>query len=645
MNICTRFLVLVYSSVVFLFVLPVSSYADSETTSDGITWTYYVSNGEASIRGGASSAAISTLTEGTLRIPDKLGGFPVTSLGERAFLNCSLITNIIVSSSVTNIGFAAFYGCSKLTSVSIPEGVKYIGQEIIHSCSKLTELILPESVISIGNYAFQNSGLTSIRIPHNVTSLGDYIFYNCSSLTYVALPRRFEGATSKLFIPSSATVVFYDMTDLTIASPNGRATPSVGTHQQEIGTPVECSINEIEEIPSSQNERLACYGWTGTGSVPTSGTGTNLTFTIQEPSTLTWMWKTQSLITVSITGGTCGLGSQWMDNGETETVSFSPEFPDFRVVLSGDTNGVIVSNQTLSIPVNGPRNIAIVVEAINPNTEVVNGIEWSFVVPESECFAVLYGGKNNPSISPTTAGMVAIPSMLGGYPVTEIGSGAFLNCNLLTRILFPGNAPNVVAEDSFSGVDGSCTIHVRADASGWGSEFPGTWHGLTIMNDLCRLSTGVVGSGTVSGGGDYVSGDAASLLAAANDGFLFGYWTGDVEAIASNATVTVVSDTTATAVFVPEAAADSLVRARAEENGYYTRDQIHELAVGDLLFDVVSGKARIGVKLMQSSNLAESNGWSAVDLSVSDLDVGADGSVGMSVPAEGKVRFFRLETP
>lgn len=626
--------------------LPCSSLAETETTSDGVTWTYYVSNGEASIYSqGSSSAAISTSTEGTLTIPDKLGGYPVTSLGSRAFLNCNNITNIILSSNITTIGYGAFYGCSKLTSVTIPEGVTSIGEAFIHSCTKLTQLVLPDSVVSISKYAFQNSGLTSIRIPPNVTSIGNYIFYNCSSLKFVALPRRFEGATSNLFIPSSATVVFYDMAVLSVVSPHGIAIPTVGTHQIETGFVVECSVNEIESIPSYDDERMRCSGWEGSGSVPNTGIGTNLTFTIQEDSTLCWMWKTQSLVSVSVAGGTCDFGSRWIDNGSIASVEIVPDYAAYRILLSGDTNGVTVANSVLTIPVNAPRSIVVTVESNEPKTETLNGVSWSYVISESKGHAILYGGDGVPSISPTTEGTIVVPASLGSYPVDEIGSDAFLNCNQLTRILFPGDAPDTVADDAFDGVDGNCTIHVRADADGWGDTFPGTWHGLTIMNDLCRLTTGVVGGGAVAGGGDFVSGDDAELIAYATDGFVFAYWTGDVASVSSNLTVTVVYDTTATAVFVPVAAADNLVQQRAEQNGYYTRDQIHELAIGNLMFDVDSGKARIGVKLMESSDLSDPNAWTPVELSASDLDVGEDGSVGMSVNAEGNVRFFRLAAP
>ena len=42
---------------------------------------------------------------------------PVTSIGERAFSDCSGLTSVTIPNSVTLIGYYAFYHCSSLTSV------------------------------------------------------------------------------------------------------------------------------------------------------------------------------------------------------------------------------------------------------------------------------------------------------------------------------------------------------------------------------------------------------------------------------------------------------------------------------------------------------------------------------------------------
>jgi len=45
------------------------------------------------------------------------------------------------------------------------------------------------------------------------------------------------------------------------------------------------------------SSRYTCTGWTGSGSVPSSGSQKSVTFKINEPSSITWNWETQYLVT------------------------------------------------------------------------------------------------------------------------------------------------------------------------------------------------------------------------------------------------------------------------------------------------------------------------------------------------------------
>lgn len=113
----------------------------------------------------------------------------VTSIGSRAFYECSALTSVTITEDVTSIGERVFYGCSALMSVAIPEGVTNIGERAFHGCSALTSVAIPEGVTDIGEGAFYEcSSLTSVTISEGVMSIGDWVFFNCNSLESVTIP-------------------------------------------------------------------------------------------------------------------------------------------------------------------------------------------------------------------------------------------------------------------------------------------------------------------------------------------------------------------------------------------------------------------------------------------------------------------------
>ncbi len=110
-------------------------------TVDGITWTYTVVDGSASVGGGSSSStAVSKSTSGAITIPSRLGGYTVTSIVSYAFYGCSGLTSVMIPDGVTSIGNYAFRNCSGLTSVTIPDSVTSIGSSAFYGCSKLTSV-------------------------------------------------------------------------------------------------------------------------------------------------------------------------------------------------------------------------------------------------------------------------------------------------------------------------------------------------------------------------------------------------------------------------------------------------------------------------------------------------------------------------
>ena len=70
---------------------------------------------------------------------------------DKAFYNCSGLTNITIPTSVTRIGGDAFRGCVNITSIIIPSGVIVLGNGAFSGCVSLT--IYCESTLQPNNWS------------------------------------------------------------------------------------------------------------------------------------------------------------------------------------------------------------------------------------------------------------------------------------------------------------------------------------------------------------------------------------------------------------------------------------------------------------------------------------------------------------
>ena len=103
------------------------------------------------------------------------------------YLNGEKVVDVTVPAGTTEIG-TQLRGCTSLLKVTIPDSVTSIGNTAFYSCSSLQRVTIPDSVTNIGSSAFSNcSSLQSVTIPDSVTSIGDWAFSDCSSLQSVTI--------------------------------------------------------------------------------------------------------------------------------------------------------------------------------------------------------------------------------------------------------------------------------------------------------------------------------------------------------------------------------------------------------------------------------------------------------------------------
>jgi len=105
---------------------------------------------------------------------------------------------------------------------------------------------------------------------------------------------------------------------LTVSSAHDSPSPSNGVHLYNYGSSVTCGVSS----PVTEGSAVwSCTGWSGTGSVPSSGSGTSVTFTIMQTSSITWNWIVSPLVPdFLITASPASLTVQ-QDDSDSSTVS------------------------------------------------------------------------------------------------------------------------------------------------------------------------------------------------------------------------------------------------------------------------------------------------------------------------------------
>ncbi len=127
---------------------------------------YKLSDGSAEIisyNGGSTSVTI----------PETVGGYTVTSIGEQAFRR-SAVQSVVIPDTVKEIKADAFADCYSLVSVKFSENLEAIGDTAFYNCESLSSAIrFPESLKTIGSSAFENCwDMSYAVIPKSVEDIG-----------------------------------------------------------------------------------------------------------------------------------------------------------------------------------------------------------------------------------------------------------------------------------------------------------------------------------------------------------------------------------------------------------------------------------------------------------------------------------------
>ena len=403
-----------------------------------------------------SCSSLSSIT-----IPDS-----VTSIGSAAFNNCYSLSSVAIPDSVATISDSAFYNCYSLLSMTLPNDLTSISDNTFYNCSSLSSIIIPNGVTTIGDDAFDSCySLSSITIPDTVTSIGSSTFYNCSSLSSITIP---DGVTS---IGGSAFSTCYSLSSITLPD----TVTSIG-----IATFVNCKSLTSITIPD---------GVTSIGNNVFSGCSSLSSITI--PDSVTSIGNNTfssctSLSSITIPNTVTSIGSSAFFNCTSLSSVTIPNSVTTigNSIFSGcsSLSSVTISNKITSIGMNAFTNCSSLSSITIPDgvTTIGSGVFSgcsslsSITIPDSVTSIGAGAFTNCSSLSSITipdnvtaingtifSGCSSLSSITISDKVTSIGANAFSNCAYMSYIKFESTTPPTVSNaNAWNGLSTSTKILV-----------------------------------------------------------------------------------------------------------------------------------------------------------------------------------------
>ena len=141
--------------------------------------------------------------EATVKIPGKINGKKVTSIGYESFADNEHIKKVVVPDSIKTIKVRAFKGCKKLKSIKLSKNLASVKSGAFKDCTALEKVNFPAKVKVIESECFSGcKSLKKVSLTDNITSIPTLCFKGCSSITAFSFsgidgiePYAFEDCT------------------------------------------------------------------------------------------------------------------------------------------------------------------------------------------------------------------------------------------------------------------------------------------------------------------------------------------------------------------------------------------------------------------------------------------------------------------
>ena len=387
-----------------------------------------------------------------LKAPESLSGKytirkGVKVIGNNAFWWCDSLTNINIPNSVTNIGYEAFECCRSLTNINIPNSVTYIGYNAFSDCRSLTNINIPNSVTNIGNGAFSKCELlTNINIPNSVTNIGDSAFEGCHSLTSINIPNGVKNIRNGTFggcsftninVPNSVT----NIGDRAFASCSSLASINIPNSVTNIGDEAFSLCKSLTDI-----------------NIPNSVTNIG-------DEAFSWC---ESLTSINIPNGVTNIGNGTFEGCWSLT---SINIPNSVTNIGNNAFSCCYKLTSIKIPssvvnINGNPFCRWNGDLYNESKAFI--YEHQVLFNKDKTTLIAYISKEKNYIIPNSVTNIgdgafwdceSLTSINIPDGVTNIGNGAFLGCKLLTNINIPDGVTNI-GNAAFWGCESLTSINI-----------------------------------------------------------------------------------------------------------------------------------------------------------------------------------------
>lgn len=246
--------------------------------------------------------------------------------------------------------------------ISIQKNVDQVFDEVFSSAAFLPPVGVPIDV----NAAIRDNRLQIVIIADPLSSSAQSYFFGPFDITGGTVDNGKIGVfswaqNSGAGDPSNAgtEVDFVKVQELTgegllVSSAFGTPIPQSGLNDFPANTMITSSVPS--QVMSELGVRRICTGWTGAGSVPVSGSGNEISFTLSTFSSIIWNWQTEYLLSTSATaGGTVtASGGPWVPEGTNVTVTAQSN-PGY--IFIGWSGGNLSSGTNLSFAMNRPISV------------------------------------------------------------------------------------------------------------------------------------------------------------------------------------------------------------------------------------------------------------------------------------------------